>query len=732
MKHGDNKASQPLASCMRLFKMSLTLQMAIATALGILTGLFFGNICEIFAPYSSAYIMILKVTAIPYLIAAIIHGVGQLRIDQGKQILKRGILFIGLAWIINILMVYLINYLFPRSAGPQLAGYVSVETPHLNFAEILIPENIFYALSNNVVPAVVLFSLLFGIALMFLKTEKVLMTGLQNIIEAFTKITSWIARITPFGTFLIIANQVGTLEFSTFKQVSTYIILYIVGISLVVFWIFPRLISILTGIPSYKWLKELSPILVLAYTTSVVIVCLPYIIELLKKEAKIIDPSDEKAQSQIQGTVSVVFNLPLGALFIAVFIFFVSNFYNIPLLPSSQIDLFLTTFLTSLGSIGLGSWINSLTFILDSLSLPETALNLYLTTLPFTSGFQAMVSAMEISCLSLLITLSCRNKIHFSWLNLTKKGLLTLLPIIFLAGGMKLFNPLPQIKNEAKSIFELNISSAIPVKVYTTAPSPQSIQGDIFDNILATKTLRVGYNPQVAPFCFFNIANKVVGYDIAFAYELAFDLGCRLELIPFTYKDLESDLSNHLYDIAMSAVSVNEQRLKSISFTDAYLSPRIVLVSKEKARKIFAKLHMIRKNHLLKIAVLKGSVFENIAKEHFPDNALILLENYADFTHFGNDTALLWEEEEAVAWTICHRGYRVLLPDIPLGLDTLAYAIPPNNPRFLHYLNQWLALKTAQGYTKNQYNLWVKGKTEIAIHPEPRWSIIHNVLSWDE
>ena len=65
---------------MRLFKMSLTLQMAIATFLGILTGLFFGNLCEVFAPYASAYIMILKVTAIPYLIAAIIHGVGQLRI----------------------------------------------------------------------------------------------------------------------------------------------------------------------------------------------------------------------------------------------------------------------------------------------------------------------------------------------------------------------------------------------------------------------------------------------------------------------------------------------------------------------------------------------------------------------------------------------------------------------------------------------------------------------------
>ena len=62
------------------------------------------------------------------------------------------------------------------------------------------------------------------------------------------------------------------------------------------------------------------PILVLAYTTNVVIVCLPYIIELLKKKLNY-SIRRQQAQSQIQGTVSVVFNLPLGSLFITVLSF---------------------------------------------------------------------------------------------------------------------------------------------------------------------------------------------------------------------------------------------------------------------------------------------------------------------------------------------------------------------------------------------------------------------------
>jgi Na+/H+-dicarboxylate symporter len=284
---------------MRFFKISLAFQMAIATVLGILCGLFFGDYCQVFAPYTSAYIMLLKITAVPYLIGAIMHGVGQLSITQAKMILKKGIMFIGLAWLINITMIYLTYFAFPVPKTTQLGGYVSGNIPPINFAELLIPDNIFNDLTNNIIPAIVIFSLLIGIALMHLKEKTTIMSSLHSMVDVLTRITAWIARITPFGTFIIIAYQAGTIQFSMIKQVSTYIILYILCISIIVFWIFPRFTSMLTHIPSYKWLQQLFPILLLAYTTNVVIVCLPYIIELLRKETLAIDPFDEKAQNQI-------------------------------------------------------------------------------------------------------------------------------------------------------------------------------------------------------------------------------------------------------------------------------------------------------------------------------------------------------------------------------------------------------------------------------------------------
>ena len=703
--------------------------MAIATFLGIMCGLFFGDLCSIFSALGQAYIMLLKATAIPYLIVAIIHGIGQLSSFQAKQILKKGIFFIGLAWSINIAMVYVVYFTFPRADG-ALSAYISSEAPTINFAELLIPENIFYDLANNIVPAIVIFSLFIGIALMQIKEKEILMNSLKNLVEAITKITSWIAKITPIGTFLIIANQVGTIQFSTIKQMSSYIILYIICILVIVFWIFPRITNMLTHIKPYRWIKLLSPILLLAYTTNIVIVCIPYIIELLRKETQALEPFDDKSQNQIQGTVSVIFNLPLGSLFITIFVFFSAIFYNQHLATKSQIELFLTTFLTSLGAVGIGSWINSLTFILNSLGLPLEAVNLYLTAVPFTAGFQATVSAMQISTLCFLITLACRRHIHASYKRIIKQSLLTIAPVFLLFFSIKFYSPLPEIKNLKKSIYELSISSNINVSIQDGSETNE-IYEDVFEKIISKKILRVGFTPNLSPFSFENYDQHQVGYDIAFAYELAYDLGCSLELVPIVIGNLVDELNADKYDIAMSAISVNEERLKKISFTSPYMLPKLVFVTTENKKKIFSSLDSVENNLKLKIAVLKGSSYESIAKEYFPLHPSILLNSYDDF--FDSDAdAILWEEQQAIAWSIGKSTIRVLFPNPQLGVDSLAYAIKGNNPRFLNYLNQWLTLKKNEKFTKKQYDLWILGKTEIAAPYEPRWSVVRNILHWVE
>jgi hypothetical protein len=150
----------------------------------------------------------------------------------------------------------------------------------------------------------------------------------------------------------------------------------------------------------------------------------------------------------------------------------------------------------------------------------------------------------------------------------------------------------------------------------------------------------------------------------------------------------------------------------------------------DKSRKTFSNIDTINENSKIQIAVLKGSAFESTAKELFPSKDLVLIESYQEFDPQDTFTALLWEEQEAIAWSMSHRGFKLVYPQPPMGYDTIAYPIRNDSPRFIHYLDQWLELKKSQGFTEKQYELWIKGKTEIAAPYEPRWSIVRNVLHW--
>jgi Na+/H+-dicarboxylate symporter/ABC-type amino acid transport substrate-binding protein len=709
--------------------------MAIASLLGIFVGLFFGEMCSVFAPWASAYVMILKITTLPYLFAAVIHGVGQLNSQQLKTIIRRGSLILGLAWAINIAVIYLTAFAFPQASGVKTASYSMQAQAPINVAELLIPANIFSDLANNVVPAIVIFSLLIGIALMYIKDKATCMSTLKTTLDALTDVTSWISRITPYGTFIILANQAGSIQIDTVKQVGTYIVLYVLGLSLVIFWIFPRLISLLTPVPMLTWLKYMLPILLLAYTTNLVIVALPYIIALVQRETHVLFPKDEKVQTQVQGIVSIVFNLPMGSLFISIFLFFISLFYGSPLGVGAQTQMLGTTFLTGLGAVGLGAWINSLSFLLDSLGLPAEAVDIYLTTVPFTAGFQSMVSAIEVTTIAFLIALACRNHIRLVWPKITRSALVTAAPILLLFLALKIFHPLPKIENLRPTIYDLSLQTAVPITVYAfgeaAPPSPPSLPGeDSFNRILRTRVLRIGYNPFVTPYCFYNRKGELVGYDIACAAELARDLECSLECVPMNYASLREDLDRDRFDIGMSAVTMNEERLQVMNFSQPYLESTLVFVTQHKDKKRFPSLEAILADPTARVAVLAGSAYEALMQKSVPRERIVLLETYDAFAQLRANTVLVWEEFEAIPWILRHPGYAIITPDPFLGVDTLAYPTKFDARRLNAYLTQWIRLKKNEAFSKAQYELWILGKTESTIPYEPRWSIIRNWLHW--
>jgi cyclohexadienyl dehydratase len=75
-----------------------------------------------------------------------------------------------------------------------------------------------------------------------------------------------------------------------------------------------------------------------------------------------------------------------------------------------------------------------------------------------------------------------------------------------------------------------------------------------FVRIQTSGKLRVGVATNTTPFTYKNTAGEIVGFDIAFAYELARTLDVELVLVPFTYDTWRDELMAGRFDIATSGL----------------------------------------------------------------------------------------------------------------------------------------------------------------------------------
>ena len=98
------------------------------------------------------------------------------------------------------------------------------------------------------VPAVVLFSILLGIALIGIERKGALLDVLGVAGQALSGVARLVARLTPYGLFAIAATTAGTLSFEQLGRLEVYLVTYVLVALLVSLWVLPGLVATLTPI----------------------------------------------------------------------------------------------------------------------------------------------------------------------------------------------------------------------------------------------------------------------------------------------------------------------------------------------------------------------------------------------------------------------------------------------------------------------------------------------------
>ncbi|MDP4223939.1 MAG: cation:dicarboxylase symporter family transporter [Bacteroidota bacterium] len=305
--------------------------------------------------FSDVFLRLIKTIIAPLLFSTLVVGIaGHADIKQiGRmgwksllyfEIVSTVALFIGLL-AINLSKAGVGVILPPNPSNPPVSNIQS-QSAHDFFLHIF-PENIAKAVFEGNILQIVVFSIIFGIALAMVR-EKYRTTMLnlcESLAETMFKFTNIVMYYAPFAVFAAIAYTVGHMGLdilvNLFKLLAT---LYVALLVFLLFVLFP--VALIFRIPVKQFIKAVAEPATIAFATSNSESALPSAMEMMEKFG-----IPRKIVAFVIPT-GYSFNLDGTTLYLSLATIFVAQTAGIDLPLGRQIIICLTLMLTSKGVAG--------------------------------------------------------------------------------------------------------------------------------------------------------------------------------------------------------------------------------------------------------------------------------------------------------------------------------------------------------------------------------------------
>jgi Na+/H+-dicarboxylate symporter/ABC-type amino acid transport substrate-binding protein len=698
---------------------------------GILTGLFFGEATSAIAWVADGFIKLLQMMVLPYITVSIVASLGSLQPAALRALGLRAAAVIGGLWLIALGFAFLIPLTFPPTESASFFSSSLLERQaEFDFIDLYVPANPFHALANNIVPAVVLFSIVLGSALAGVEDRARLLDVLQVARAAIARATRAVTRLTPYGLFAIAANAAGTLQLQQLERLQIYLIAYVTVALLVSLWVLPGLVAALTPIRAADLLRESRDSLITAAIAGDLFIVLPGLTQASRTLLDGIARGDPAPGRLVNVIVPASFNFPhTGKLLSLSFILFAGWFADASVPVAAYPQLAVTGMVTFFGSLTA-----AIPFLLDLSRIPADTFQLFIATGVVNARVGSLLAAVHTVTVAVLA--ACAVTGHLRWRRrpLVRYAAVTLALVIFVIGGTRyLFATAlaPEYsKGAALASMQLLRQPVAATRAAVTSPAPAA-NGPALQAIRSRGVLRVGYLPHSLPFAFDNSAGELVGFDVELAHDLARELGVTLAFVPIDRDAMAAEVNAGTCDLVMSGVAITTERSGDLLLSDSYLDETLALIVPDHARDGFGDWSRIRTMAPLTIAVLDVPYYSRQLRELLPHASITTGSDVEGwFAHRLAVDAFAMPAERGSAWTLRYPAYAVVVPGPEPIRVPLAYPIGRQDAQLARFVNTWIALKRKDGTLDAAYRHWILGLD--ATPARPRWSIVRDVLHWME
>jgi len=365
---------------MKLIKISPSNQIFIGMAVGLLIGAFLPSFAVNLEPLSVIFIRLVKTIVVPIIFASLVVGIaghGDIK-AVGRMGLKAIIYFEVMTTFALFIGLLSVNLLRPGDGVSILGGRDTIVAGKAHsFSELLVhmfPENFIESAAKGDLLQVVVFTVIFAIALIMIGEKKKPIIDLcESLTEVMFKYTAIIMRFAPIGVGAALAFVVGSKGISVVVHLFAMIMSFFLALLVFVISILIP-VMLICKIPVRKFFSAVKEAAIIAFSTTSSEAALPKAMEAME------------AFGVPRRIVSFVipigysFNLDGTTLYLPLAAVFVAQASGIELSISQQLFIGVTIMLASKGVAGIsrGS-IVILAGLLPTFGLPLSAVAVLLS-----------------------------------------------------------------------------------------------------------------------------------------------------------------------------------------------------------------------------------------------------------------------------------------------------------------------------------------------------------------
>jgi proton glutamate symport protein len=712
--------------------MSLSARVLLGLGLGVLTGIFFGEKVAFLAGVGRAFVVLLQMTVLPYVVVALVHSLGRLRPTEARSLTRNVGIFLLLIWGVTLGVVVAFPVVFPRWESASFFSTSLVQAaPRFDPVALYLPSNPFASLANGVVPAVVVFSVAVGLALMATKQKGALIESLGTLENALQRVAGFVVGLAPYGVFAITADAAGTLRGNELLGLQVYAAGYVVAALVLALWILPALVASLTPFSYRQVVGHARAAYLTAFATGSVFVVLPLLAQASKELLESREPTRDKS-GQVDVIVPIAFTLAsAGKLLSLSFVLFAGWLSGFPV-PPTRLPEFLVTGVASF----FASTAVAVPFLLDLFRIPADTFQLFLIADNVVGNrFGSMLASVHILSLALLGACGAAGVVTFRRLPLVRWAGVAIVLVLVGFGGIRLGFDAVDHPYEGYQNF-VDRSLLLPAAHARELEGPEPLgaaPGPALERIRSRGAVRVGWRTDSLPFVFHNSAGVLVGFDVEMANALARDLAVQLELVRIDAETPRQALVSGAIDVFMAGLAITPHRLEEMAFSDPYLEETLCLVVPDYRRDEFSSREAVLAHESLRLGIPKNSYYADKIRRYLPQAELVPLASPRQFFQTAHEEldGLVFGAESGSAWTLIYPAFSVAVPQpdplqVPMG-----YAVRLGDPDFVTYLNRWILLKQRDRTIERLFAYWFEGKAPPGASP-PRWSVLRDVLGWDD